>query len=204
MQNHSRECFAMSAAPSRPEREPSDDTHPALQSHVTAVPVTPGLYTAGHSAYFQPDAPIVHPPLPFDAEKAPSGPQWNPNSSSAVSDDRASSPTDVAAGAKSPDEILRRLSRPNLDPAAKSDLADIDPKAAHPNLNLSGGVISATTAVPYSIGYSPGNDWVSRIPPLREQSLYHLHRNSAPGAALPLSSTRSPTSPLPILPGTIP
>ncbi|EKG17871.1 Glycosyl transferase family 20 [Macrophomina phaseolina MS6] len=149
----------MSSEPSRPERQSSEDTHPALHPKVTAVPVTPGVHAAGYSAYFQPDAPQEQHSLPFDPEKAPSGPQWNPNSSYMPGEDRTASPSDVAAGAKSPDEILRRLSRPSLDAADKVDLADIDPKAAHPNLNLSGGVISATTCVPYNIGFSPGNEW---------------------------------------------
>lgn len=161
MQNDTREHFAMSSEPSRPERQSSDDTHPALHSKVTTVPVTPGVHTAGHSAYFQPDAAQDPPSRPFELKNVPSGPQWNPNSSSAPENERAVSPTNVAAGAKSPDEILRRLSRPSLDAVDKVDLADIDPMAAHPNLNLSGGVISATTCVPYNIGYSPGNEWVS-------------------------------------------
>ncbi|GME24367.1 Glycosyl transferase family 20 [Neofusicoccum parvum] len=160
MQYDSRESEAMPAEPARPEGESPEETHPALQSSVTAVPVTPDAHTASRSAYFEPDAPAEqHPAKAFDSEKLPRGPQWNPNS---TGDDCASSPTDVAAGAKSPEEILRRLSRPSLDSAEKADLADIDPKAAHPNLNLSGGVISATTCVPYSIGYSPGNDWELR------------------------------------------
>ncbi|KAK7712923.1 threalose-6-phosphate phosphatase [Botryosphaeria dothidea] len=162
MQNDTREHFAMSSEPSRPERQSSDDTHPALHSKVTTVPVTPGVHTAGHSAYFQPDAAQDPPSRPFELKNVPSGPQWNPNSSSAPENERAVSPTNVAAGAKSPDEILRRLSRPSLDAVDKVDLADIDPMAAHPNLNLSGGVISATTCVPYNIGYSPGNEWELR------------------------------------------
>ncbi|KAB2580055.1 Trehalose-phosphatase [Lasiodiplodia theobromae] len=158
MQFDPRETLAMAAEPSRPEGQSSDETNPAN----TEVPVTPTSHTAGVSAYVQPDAPRDQPPLPFDPAKVPSGPNWNPNSMHASDDDRASSPTDVAADAKSPEEILRRLSRPTLDSAEKADLADVDPKAAHPNLNLSGHVISATTCVPYSIAYSPGNDWELR------------------------------------------
>ncbi|KAK4545038.1 hypothetical protein LTR36_003589 [Oleoguttula mirabilis] len=39
------------------------------------------------------------------------------------------------------------------------DLADVDPRSAHPNLHLSGHVISATFCVPYKLGYTPGADW---------------------------------------------
>jgi trehalose 6-phosphate synthase/phosphatase len=41
----------------------------------------------------------------------------------------------------------------------KKELADKDPRAAHPGLNLSGRVLSATFAIPYKVGYSPGKDW---------------------------------------------
>lgn len=49
--------------------------------------------------------------------------------------------------------------RPQTQNDDKKDLADKDPRAAHPSLNLSGRVISATFAVPYKLGYSPGKDW---------------------------------------------
>lgn len=39
---------------------------------------------------------------------------------------------------------------------------DIDPKAAYPNLSLTGAVISATFCVPYALDWN-GSDWV-RIP----------------------------------------
>ncbi|KAK7533266.1 alpha,alpha-trehalose-phosphate synthase-like protein subunit Tps2 [Phyllosticta citribraziliensis] len=75
---------------------------------------------------------------------------------------RSTSPSDVAAGAKTAEELLQRLARPAGDSTQNAHLADVDPKAAHPNLNLSGGVISATTAVPYTVAYSPGSDWQLR------------------------------------------
>ncbi|OJD37081.1 glycosyltransferase family 20 protein [Diplodia corticola] len=149
----------MPAEPPSPEVPASDDS---MHARNTTEPVTPGVHTAGLDAYIQPAALHDQPPLPFDPAKTSPGPNWNPNSSHAPDADRASSPTDVAAGAKSPEEILRRLSRPTLESAEKADLADVDPMAAHPNLNLSGHVISATTCVPYSIAYSPGNDWELR------------------------------------------
>ncbi|KAF2083233.1 glycosyltransferase family 20 protein, partial [Saccharata proteae CBS 121410] len=159
------------AQPSRPPNARTETTHPALHPDVTSVPVTPGVHAQGHhqegqSAYFESAAPQSHDSaLPFDPTKATPGPQWNSNSyvaqdGAAKQDKPPSSPTDVAAGARSGEELLRRLSL--VDPSSKRDLADIDPRAAHPNLNLSGGVISATFCVPYNIGYSPGNDWELR------------------------------------------
>ncbi|ORY13239.1 alpha,alpha-trehalose-phosphate synthase-like protein subunit Tps2 [Clohesyomyces aquaticus] len=147
----------MASPPTRPAQE-TPEPHPALHPSVTNVPVTPGVHLAGHSAYIEPE--LAHDTnLPFDPDQVTPGPQWNANSYFAPKeDDRAGSPTEVAAGARTSEELLRRLSK-IPDPLAKHDLADVDPRAAHPGLNLSGRVISATFAVPYNIGYNPGNDW---------------------------------------------
>lgn len=165
MQRDTQETGLCSMAPAtRPSQgspEPVEaSTHPALQPSVTNVPVTPGVHMAGHSAYFEPeDTEKQDTRLPFDPEKVTPGPQWNANSYFAPKDEgRASSPTEVAAGARSGEELLRKLSLMQ-DPSYKQDLADVDPRAAHPGLNLSGRIISATFAVPYNIGFSPGNDW---------------------------------------------
>ncbi|KAF2772607.1 hypothetical protein EJ03DRAFT_266456 [Teratosphaeria nubilosa] len=56
------------------------------------------------------------------------------------------------------EELLRRLSASSQH-QQKPDVADVDPRAAHPELNLSGHVISATFCVPYKINYAPGADW---------------------------------------------
>jgi trehalose 6-phosphate synthase/phosphatase len=97
--------------------------------------------------------------LPFDPDKVSPGPSWNPNSYfEPKADDRASSPTEAAAGARSGEELLRRLSL-IPDPTFRHDLADVDPRAAHPGLNLSGRIISATFVIPYNLGYAAGNDW---------------------------------------------
>ncbi|KAF2115452.1 glycosyltransferase family 20-domain-containing protein [Lophiotrema nucula] len=145
-----------------PEPDPHDDAHPALHPSVTSVPVTPGVHLAGGSAYIEPEDTREKSSLPFDPETATPGPSWNANSYFAPKGgekDRPSSPTEVAKGAKSGEELLRRLSIIPDPSKQKHDLADVDPRAAHPGLNLSGRVISANFTVPYSIGYSPGNDW---------------------------------------------
>lgn len=148
-----------STRPSQGSPEPvNDDTHPALHPSVTNVPVTPGVHMAGHSAYVDPKT-DQSTELPFDPETATPGPQWNANSYfTSKNQAQAGSPTEVAAGAGSREELLRKMSV-IPDPSFQQDLADVDPRAAHPGLNLSGGVISATFTVPYNIGYSPGNDW---------------------------------------------
>jgi len=164
MQRDTQESCGQTMAPpaTRPLQgspEPvDDDTHPALHPSITNVPVTPGVHLAGHSAYFEPEA-EQNTKLPFNPNTVTPGPQWSANSYfSPKEDGRAGSPTEAAAGARSQQELLRKMSV-IPDPSFTQDLADVDPRAAHPGLNLSGRVISATFAVPYSIGYSKGKDW---------------------------------------------
>lgn len=151
--------------PAQGESEPVDDSshmsHPALQPAVTNVPVTPGVHLSGHSAYTDPSNGQQDNKLPFDPDKASPGPGWNANSYfSHKQEDHAASPTEAAAGAQSGEELLRRLSGvQNPSMPYKQDLADVDPRAAHPELNLSGRVISATFTVPYNISYAPGQDF---------------------------------------------
>src|SRR2546423_14196237 len=75
-------------------------------------------------------------------------PHWNANSyfaprqpCSPTSTERADSPTEVAKGARSGAELLRRLSLVNS--VKQPENVDIDPHTAYPGLRLSGNVISA-------------------------------------------------------------
>jgi trehalose 6-phosphate synthase/phosphatase len=72
----------------------------------------------------------------------------------------AQSPSAAASGAKSNHDILRRMSL-NAGRERSDSWADIDPRAANPALNLSGGIISATFCIPHSLKYRKGQDWVS-------------------------------------------
>jgi trehalose 6-phosphate synthase/phosphatase len=112
--------------------EPQESDHPALHPSITNVPVTPGVHLTGASAYIDPNT--------TDSEdKATPGASGNANSYFADKQPAVKGATQNEAG--------------------KPDLADVDPRAAYPELNLSGRLISATFAVPYNIGYSKGNDW---------------------------------------------
>jgi len=154
------------APPTRPahhEPEPIDPSshlsHPALHPSVTNVPVTPGVHLSGYSAYDEPQHNQQNTDLPFDPETVTPGPSWSANSYFSPKDKGgAPSSTEAAAGASSSEELEQKLDR-TQDGTLKHDLADIDPRAAHPDLNLSGRVISATFAVPYNIGYTPGKEW---------------------------------------------
>ncbi|CAI6334939.1 unnamed protein product [Periconia digitata] len=152
------------APPTRPSHdspEPVDSSdHPALQPAVTHVPVTPGAHLGGYSAYVDPSSEnSQNTKLPFDHNQATPGPSWSANSYFSSKDEgHADSSTEATAGAKTGEELLRRLSLVG-EPTSEDKTAKVEPQNAHPNLNLSGRIISATFAVPYKLGYSKGNDW---------------------------------------------
>ncbi|RAR03617.1 glycosyltransferase family 20 protein [Stemphylium lycopersici] len=146
--------------PGGPPLASQPSTHPALHPDITNVPVTPGVHLSGKTAYFDESDAKGNNNLPFDPETVTPGPSWGANSyfSNQQKAEDAGPRVDKAAGAHTGGEVKDKLSD-IPDPATKHDIADLDPRAAHPGLNLSGRVISATFAIPYTIGYSPGNDW---------------------------------------------
>jgi trehalose 6-phosphate synthase/phosphatase len=54
-------------------------------------------------------------------------------------------------------ELLRRLS---LVGNASPMTPEVDPRAQHPGLNLSGRMISASFCIPYKLYFQAGSDWV--------------------------------------------
>lgn len=162
----------------------TDSPSTSFYSSDKMPPVTPGIHTSGRSAYIDHDAPsregIVASPAPIEAKE---GTTWNANSSFAPQNDsdRVTSPTDAAKGAQSGEELLRRLSLIG-DSKAPGEPPELDPASAHPTLNLSGRIISATFVVPYNIGYAPGCDWVSL--PYHETS-YYVYSNFVIGSSFP-------------------
>jgi trehalose 6-phosphate synthase/phosphatase len=119
--------------------------HPALLPHVTEVPVTPGIhlgsYADGHHSVGQ---------SYFGHDGNSHYSEW------------AQSPSEAAAGAKSDQDILRRMSLTSSHKRQDS-LSDTDPRSAFPTLSLSGSVISATFCIPHSLEYRKGRDWVSLL-----------------------------------------
>lgn len=69
----------------------------------------------------------------------------------------AQSPAQAAAGAKSGDDILTRISLTATE--APPSFSEI--RAANPNLEWSENIISATFNIPHSLKYHKGADWVS-------------------------------------------
>jgi trehalose 6-phosphate synthase/phosphatase len=120
--------------------EGQESIHPGLRPSLTAVPVTPGIL-----------------PGEYVSEDSPS---YFAHDISRLQKAMAQSPGDAAAGARSNQEVLRRMSLTG-GPKRKDSLNEIDPRAANPSLGLSGGIISATFCIPYSLQFRKGADWVS-------------------------------------------
>ena len=122
-------------------------------------PVTPGVGLGGVSAYHENQLN----PVPIGAtphqDRDGSGNPKNPDSYfDENAKPRSESPTQIAAGAKTGEELLRRLSLTHTSPMKHTK--DLDPRASHPNLNLSGRIISATFVVPFKLKFVPGGEWV--------------------------------------------
>ena len=132
-------------------------THWVMQDYTSQtagqeVPVTPGVHQSGNTEYFENrPSTSASAKVPFDPAGATPGPNWNANSYS-NSDEQSEGIS-----------LIRRLASASVSGIGTTQ----DPVRMHPDLSLSGRVISATFNVPYTIGYSPGNDWVrTRFPQL--------------------------------------
>lgn len=112
-----------------PKPIPSQGGHSGTQP--SEPPIRPGLWDP--KSYFS--------PKPGGSRASFSGP---------------SSPAEVAKGARSGAELLRRLSI--LD-STGADAVEIDPRVAHPGLRLSGNVISAAVCIPYALGIRSNGKW---------------------------------------------
>src|SRR2546423_7674591 len=138
-------------------------------SHPVAGPekATPPTILASESGYLDSANEVFHSPKDADEkyEKADSKtPHWNANSYFApkqsdwhTSAEHPDSPTEVAKGARTGAELLRRLSLVNS--VSQPESMDIDPRTSHPGLRLTGNVISATVCIPYSVGMRFGGEW---------------------------------------------
>jgi len=153
-------------SPENDGHDVSSEAHPALHPSITSIPVTPGVDTSGQSNYFQTSAPST--------ANTEDGSHWNANSYFAPREDSAApssknppdSPSQAAAGARTGAELLRRLSLVDI---IKPEVADSDPRAVHPSLNLTGRLISATFAIPHALTFRGGADWVrTSVNPARE------------------------------------
>ena len=69
------------------------------------------------------------------------------------------STNDNSTGTRTTLDAQRRLSLPGQRQRHRS-VTDADPRSLHPELHLSGNVISATFCLPYEVKYGQGGDWV--------------------------------------------
>jgi len=116
-------------------------------------PVTPGVRDTGHSAYIETPS----------GEETPTGLSAESDGYFAVYNtarsDSPSAASAAAAGARSPEELLDKLSLSKTQ-TSQGDARQSDPRVAHPNLNLSGGIISATFVVPFAVKSIKDSGWV--------------------------------------------
>jgi hypothetical protein len=91
-------------------------------------------------------------PLPSQSEGSHNG----------IQNARPASPSQVVAGARSSQELLRRLSLP-LGVSAAREYKGSNPRTRHASLNLSGRIISANSVVPFTVKRSQDGEWVCHI-----------------------------------------
>ena len=109
------------------------------------LPVTPGVHISGKSAYFENNRPSTSASekAPFEPLHTP-GPRWNANAYEKLVVEELG------------EDLVARYAN---DKISNDDVVQ-DPVRLHPDLHLSGQIISVSFNVPYNIGFSPGNDWV--------------------------------------------
>jgi hypothetical protein len=116
-------------------------------------PVTPQVNLDSRAGHNQ----VQHPtggPSPEDVERNHDGSQIA----------RPASPSQIAAGARSSQELLRRLSLPMSSSAARESKIS-NPRARYDNLNLSGRIISVNFLIPFTAKISQDGGWVCCILP---------------------------------------
>lgn len=138
-----------------------EDSHPILQS--SEKPTLAGLRAESSTLDVANDksvraTPSWEPRQPSentDATPSAIPPLGNSDSASV----KPETPAAAASGAKSGEELLRRLS---LVDATPPTVPESIPQQAHPGLHLTGRVISATFCIPYKLGFRPNSDnpWV--------------------------------------------
>lgn len=135
---------AESPRPLASERQES--VYPGLRPSLTKVSATPGIHIGE-----------------YNSRPGTGGSSYFTHDINKLRETMAQSPMEAASGAKTNHEVLRRmsLSTPGINRRESLSLSEIDPRAAYPGLNLSGGIISATFCIPHSLKYRKGADWVS-------------------------------------------
>ena len=134
------------------------------QARGAEVPVNPGISLSGVSAYHDPHV-VARQAEPLNSKAlehnvgtrvSNASSYFTPKTGATESQATPDSPVEMAKGARTGAELLRRLS---LTHTARTEAADIDPRLLHPGLRLSGNIISASVCIPYSVGLRPDGEW---------------------------------------------
>jgi trehalose 6-phosphate synthase/phosphatase len=136
-----------------PDRLPPEQPNPEM--------VGPGLSTMGEGAYRK--ASTSTPTVVSDGKDTDHASYFShvPGTATTTKDAYVKSPAspgEAVSGATSGPELLRRLSLVggSITPATPV----LDPRAAHPGLQLTGRLISAAFCMPYKVAFQPDSDWV--------------------------------------------
>lgn len=168
----------MSPGESLPPPIPGDQPHPVL--------VGPGMKTLGEEAYagaskVTPSALDSDRKHPVDTD-APS--YFHDVAVSGPDHSSPSSPVQAARDAKTPKEVLRRLSL--ADTGSFPNLPQPDPRQQYPGLKLTGRIISAAFCIPYRVRFHSDFEWVCLVIRLASSSFSRLSHSFSSCLSLPI------------------
>jgi trehalose 6-phosphate synthase/phosphatase len=154
--------------PTRPGVPDRTDTSlpPHLRASVTNVPVTPGITREAYESETSSRSGGAEGPQLAEAGGYFSRREVDHAIAASPAPDTTnqtdqSFQSKVDSGAQQGKDFLRRLSVAALGSGPIDSLSDI--RAAHPDLALTGNIISATFNIPHSLKYRKGADWVCTI-----------------------------------------
>lgn len=164
--------------PTRPGVPERSETFlpPHLRASVTNVPVTPGITREAYESE-QSDRSggaegprIAEPGGYFTRREADHAIAASPDRET-TNQTGQSFQSKIDTGAQEGKDFLRRLSVAAMGSAGSGSgsmesLSDV--RATHPDLALTGNIISATFNIPHSLKYRKGSDWVSAILPFSQ------------------------------------
>lgn len=119
--------------------------HPGRRPSLVNIPVTPGILVGEYD--------------PTSPSESSSYFFVNPSGATSLWNSMAQTP-EAPTGAQSDKGGLHTMGQAA---DARQDEVERDPRSENPALNLSGGMISATFCIPYSLQHRKGADWVSSL-----------------------------------------
>ncbi|KAK2757886.1 threalose-6-phosphate phosphatase [Arachnomyces sp. PD_36] len=164
----------MSSSPPAGGPPAPEESHPIVQS--SEKPTLAGLRVQSSSLDAANDRSILATPswdpkppstIPIPTEEPVPLSGNNDSATNKPVTNEPQTPAAVANGARSGEELLRRLSLVDTTPPKAPEVI---PQEAHPGLHLTGRVISATFCIPYKLGFRPNADDPWELNPRRGTS----------------------------------